>query len=83
MVKILPVNIKIIRKVKKFGLEKKWEKQLKRLEDNPRHPGLNLELLKPKKMGIYSIRLDRKFRVLLFFRNQKMVEILNITVHYH
>mgnify|MGYP001577336545 CR=1 FL=1 len=82
MVKILPVNRKIIRKLLKFGLEKKWEKQLKLLENNPRYPGLNLELMEPKNMGVYSFRIDRKFRALLFFRNQKTVEILNITVHY-
>ena len=80
---ILPVNKKIISKIKKFGLEKKWCKQQELFKNNPRHPSLHLELLEPKVMGIYSLRLDRKFRALLFFRNQKIVEILNITVHYH
>lgn len=83
MIIILPVNKKIISKIKKFRLEKKWCKQQELLKNNPRHPSLHLELLEPKRMGIYSIRLDRKFRALLFFRDQNKVEVLNITIHYH
>jgi len=51
---------------------------------NPAYPSLNLELLEPKQYGIYSFRIDRKFRAIFIFRpDKKAVEILNITVHYH
>ncbi|PIP52566.1 hypothetical protein COX09_00925 [Candidatus Beckwithbacteria bacterium CG23_combo_of_CG06-09_8_20_14_all_47_9] len=83
MVKILPVNKKIEAKIKKFALAKKWQKQLKLLRTNLCHPGLNLELMEPRNMGIYSFRIDKKFRALVFFRGSGTVEILNITVHYH
>jgi len=73
--------LKILRK---YRLQSKFEKQIKLLTENPKHPSLNLELLEPKKYGIYSFRIDRKFRALLIFRQDKnILEILNITVHYH
>ena len=68
MATVLPVGKKIAKKIIK--------------KNNPAHPGLNLELLEPKTMGIYSIRINRKFRALLFFRDKQTIEILNITVHY-
>lgn len=35
-------------KLKRFGLKRKFEKQMTFLKANPRHPSLNLELLEPK-----------------------------------
>lgn len=82
--KILPINPKISKLVKKYSLEEKIEKQLKLLSENPRHPSLHLELLQPKQIGIYSFRIGNKFRALFIFRPDKnSIEILNITVHYH
>lgn len=84
MIKILPLSTKILKLLQKHHLQKKFEKQLKLLEANPRHPSLHLELLEPKKYGIYSFRVDRKFRALFIFRpDQNSLEILNLTVHYH
>lgn len=84
MPKILPVSVKVDKLIKKHGLERKFEKQISLLSENPRHPSLNLELLEPKRLGIYSFRIDRKFRALIIFRPDKeSLEIINITVHYH
>ena len=81
---ILPLNPKICKNIKKQSLEAKFNKQLKLLCKNPKHPSLNLELLEPKHYGIYSFRIDRKFRALFVFRpDLKAIEILTITVHYH
>ena len=83
MFNILPIKLKIKKIVKKHQLENKTSKQLKLLAQNPKHPSLNLELLEPKKYGIYSIRIDKKYRALLFFHpNCKTIEILTITLHY-
>lgn len=80
---ILPLDPKITKLVKKHCLEKKFYKQLDNLSENPKHPSLKLELLEPRRHGIYSFRIDRKFRALLIFLpDQKTVEILAITVHY-
>ncbi len=78
------LNRKVTVKLRKHRLEKKFAKQLKLLELNPKHPGLHVELLEPHQYGVYSFRIDRKYRALFFFRpDKKVIEILSITVHYH
>jgi len=82
--KILPLSKLIEKKIKKYNLQVKFLKQLKLLSLNPRYPSLKVELLEPKEFGIYSFRIDRKFRGLFIFReDKKALEIINITVHYH
>jgi len=69
--------------LKKRGLLKKFEKQLKILGINPRYPSLNVELLQPKDRGIYSFRVDRKYRALFVYRDDlETIEILAVTDHY-
>ena len=83
MIEILPLNNKLNTKVKVLGLEKKLKKQLSLFSENPHHLSLNTELLEPKEYGIYSFRIDRKYRALFIFREDKnSIEILNITSHY-
>lgn len=83
MFKILPLNQKAQKLLKKHLLETKFNKQLKLLSENPSHPSLHLELLEPKQQGIYSFRIDRKFRALFIFRpDLKAIEVFAITVHY-
>lgn len=79
----MPASELVLKKLKRYRLVDKFEKQLAFLKKDLYHPGLNCELLEPKKMGLYSFRLDRKFRALFIFREKgKIIEILNITVHY-
>lgn len=80
--KIYPLSHTVKRALKRHHLEKKFNKQSSLLRQNRFHPSLHLELLEPKRMKIYSIRLDKKYRVLLFFRRQNLVEFLNVTTHY-
>lgn len=83
MIKILPLNNKVKKKIKHFSLQKKFEKQIILLLKNPKHPSLNLELLEPKEYGIYSFRIDIKYRGLFIFRDDKQaIEVINITLHY-
>lgn len=83
MLKILPANPKIWKKAKKLRVEKKLKKTVKLLRENWRYPGLKVERLEPKEMGIWSFRVDRKVRALFIWReDKKAIEILNITVHY-
>ena len=82
--KILPLSKLIEKKIKKYNLQVKFSKQLKLLSLNPKHPSLNVDLLEPKEFGVYSFRIDRKFRGLFIFReDKKALEIINIMVHYH
>lgn len=84
MFKVLPLSLHLSAKINKYGLEKKFNKQCKLLSINPKHPSLHLELLEPKKHAVYSIRVDKKFRALLFFNpDTNFVEFIAITVHYH
>lgn len=62
-------------------LERKFKKQAEIFEVNPRHPSLNTELLEPKPEGIYSFRIDRKYRVLFIIINNE-AEIVDINDHY-
>jgi len=81
--KVKVIDVEISDYLKKRGLAKKFEKQLKILEINPRHPSLNVELLEPKKRGIYSFRVDRKYRALFIYRDDvESIEILLATDHY-
>ena len=83
MLTILPLNEKVKKKIQKYSLGKKFEKQINYLKINPRHPSLNVELLEPKIYGIHSFRIDLKFRALFVFNDDlNAVEILNITAHY-
>jgi len=54
--------------LKDRGLLKKWQKAVLLFNANIKHPSLNTELLEPKWRGIYSFRIDRKYRALFFHR---------------
>lgn len=44
-------------------------------------PSLHTELLEPKTAGVYSFRLDKKYRV-LFIVVDSQAEIIDINSHY-
>jgi len=67
--------------LKVHDLEKKWQKAKVFFEEDMQHPSLSVKLLKPHQHGIYSFRLDRKYRA-LFFLNKGEVEVFQITNHY-
>ena len=52
--------------LKVHNLEKKWKKVKILFEENIRHPSLHTELLEPHWRGIYSFRVDIKYRALYF-----------------
>ena len=64
------------------GLLKKWLKAADLFEKNMQHPSLNTELLEPRWRGIYSFRLDKKYRALFFITKQNEIEVFQITNHY-
>lgn len=80
--KIKPLRSDLHRYLSKHNLNKKWQKAIGLFETNIRHPSLNTELLKPQWRGIYSFRLDKKYRALFFIDKQGRVEIFQITNHY-
>ena len=80
--KILPLHIEIEKYLRKRNLEKKFVKQKKLFEENPFHPSLKTELLEPRKMKIWSFRIDRKYRAFFIFREKDVVEIIDVNNHY-
>jgi len=64
------------------NLVKKFGKQLRFFVENPQHPSLNLELLEPKHAGIYSFRVDRKYRAIFVFVTPKEIEVIDVNLHY-
>ena len=80
--KILPLHQEIKDYLKKRKLEKKFEKQKRLFKKNPFYPGLNTKLLEPRKMRIWSFRIDRKYRAVFIFRDKNIIEIIDINSHY-
>ncbi len=78
-IKLLKDDIK--KYLKKYQLEKKFQKAKKLFEQDIHHPSLNVELLEPKHMKVYSFRLDRKYRAIFIVVNNE-AEILTVTNHY-
>ena len=78
---ILPLNTLVKKQLQKFGLGRKFEKQKILFEASPHHPSLNTEKLEPKSVGLYSFRIDKKYRAIFRVRGGK-TEIVHVTKHY-
>lgn len=79
---IEPLRKDLLEYLNKYQIEKKWEKQKEFFISDMRHPSLHTELLEPKWRGIYSFRLDQKYRALFFITKQGTAEIIAFTKHY-
>lgn len=80
--KILSLHPEIKEYLIKRRLEQKFEKQKNLFEQNPFHPSLETELLEPRKMRIWSFRIDRKYRAIFIFREKDIIEIIDVNNHY-
>lgn len=78
---IKPLREDLKKFISAHNLKKKWQKAELLLNLGFNHPSLNIELLEPKWRGIYSFRLDKKYRA-LFFINENEIEVFAITNHY-
>lgn len=79
---IAPLHRELVEYLAVRRLSKKFEKQKHIFENNPFHPSLATELLEPRKMRIWSFRLDRKYRAIFIFRTKDTIEIIDINNHY-
>lgn len=80
---ILPLSARLEKYLIKRGLKVKYQKQVKLLSQNLRYPGLHVERLEPKTLGVYSFRLDRQFRALFVYLPEKnAIQVVDITDHY-
>jgi len=80
--KILPLHLEIKNYLRKRNLVKKFEKQKRIFETSPFCSSLKTKLLEPKKMRIWSFRVNRKYRAIFIFHKKDVVEIIDINNHY-
>jgi Txe/YoeB family toxin of Txe-Axe toxin-antitoxin module len=80
--KLKPLRKDLMKFLKVHNLEKKWKKVKILFEENIRHPSLHTELLEPHWRGIYSFRVDIKYRALYFIAKGGTAEVFAITKHY-
>lgn len=79
--RILPLHPELICYLVERRLEKKFEKQKSFFERDPFYPSLGTELLEPRNMGIWSFRLDQKYRTLFIFHDRDSIEIIDVNNH--
>ncbi len=78
---IKPVNSRIEKQLERHGLKNKFKKQLALFIINSFHPSLHTEKLEPKSVGLYSFRIDIKYRAIFRIKNSE-AEVIHITKHY-
>lgn len=79
--KAKPLNLELLKYLRKHNLDKKINRQLLILQNNPRHPSLHTEILEPKSRKIYSFRVDLKYRAIFFVRDGA-IEVVDVNDHY-
>lgn len=79
---ILPLHPELEKYLKKRVLGAKFSKQKKLFEHNIFHPSLNIELLEPRHLRVFSFRIDRKYRAIFIYLNVDTVEVVDINNHY-
>ena len=77
---IKPLRADLIEYIRERSLAAKWEKAKRLFEKDQRHPSLHTELLEPRWRGIYSFRIDKRYRALFFINGG--AEVFSITNHY-
>ena len=78
---VKPLHPRLRKYLKLRDLEARFNKQFSLFMANPRHPSLHTERLEPKRLRIYSFRLDKQYRVIFVVHNQA-IEVVDINDHY-
>ena len=79
---IKPIRADLLRYIERRRLTKKFSKQCLLFTTNPRHPSLNTEILEPRRLRLYSFRIDRKYRAIFILISPDEAEIVDINDHY-
>jgi len=80
--KILILHRELQEYLRRRGLTQKFTKQKRFFEKDVFYSSLKTELLEPRRMRIWSFRLDKKYRAIFVFRTKSSVEIIDINDHY-
>ena len=62
-------------------IRKKAQKQERLFVRNPFHPSLHAEKLEPRERQLWSFRIDRKYRIVFRFLDQKQVLFMTVGQH--
>ena len=68
--KIKPLKDKLEKYLEKHQINKKFDKAKRLFEQNINHPSLNVEVLEPKHLKVYSFRIDKKYRAINNISNE-------------
>lgn len=79
---VKPLSPKLVNYLSKHNLTNKFNKQLGLFKENPNYPSLNIEKLSPKTAGLYSFRIDRKYRAVFHILLSGEAQIVDINDHY-
>jgi len=79
---VKPLSPKLVNYLSKHNLTNKFNKQLGLFKENPNYPSLNTEKLSPKTAGLYSFRIDRKYRAVFHILLSGEAQIVDINDHY-
>ena len=79
--KIKPLRNDLKKYLKNHQLIKKFDKQRSLFETDPFHRSLNTEVLQPKRLRLYSFRIDQKYRAIFVIIGGD-AEIVDINKHY-
>ena len=63
------------------ALKGKAKKQERMFRENPHHPSLNTEKIEPKGKELWTIRVDKKYRILFRFIDNQTVKFLSVGPH--
>ena len=80
--KIVPLHADVLAYLREHQLIRKWEKASRLFEENIRHPSLKTELMEPHWRGVYSFRVDRKYRALFLIISHNEAEVIAVANHY-
>lgn len=77
------VTDKFVRSYKKLPkhIQDKADRKTQLFKNNPKHPSLNLEKLEPHKLNLWSIRVDKVYRIVFEYPSAVTVEFLLIDHH--
>ena len=69
--KIKPLKDETNKYLRKYQIVKKFQKAGELFEQDVNHPSLNVEILEPKHLKVYSFRLDKNTEQFLSLRLMK------------
>jgi len=80
--KIKELHEKLKEYLKTHQIVKKFAKAKMLFETDINHLSLNVEILEPKHLKIYSFRIDKKYRAVFIVIDDE-AEIITVTNHYN